>query len=246
MNTPSPPKLPVSVAANPRLSSWLEFSADGHVTVSPGKVEIGQGIVTALAQIAADELDVDISRVRMHRASTASSPNEGVTSGSLSIQQSGRALRHVCAEVRRIFLEKASDRLGADIDALGVEDGTIRGPGNISTSYWELAAEISLDREATANVTPKAPTRRALAGSSVQRIDIPDKVYAQPRFIQDCALPSTLHGRVLRPEVSRARLVELKEDGARAVAGLVAVVRDGSFAGVVCESEHARSEERRV
>src|SRR3954454_7876407 len=113
------PKLPISLAANPKLSSWLKFS-EGKVTVSPGKVEIGQGIVTALAQIAADELDVDISRVRMHRASTVSSPNEGVTSGSLSIQQSGRALRHVCAEVRRIFLEKASDRLSTDIDALGI------------------------------------------------------------------------------------------------------------------------------
>src|SRR5580765_7128112 len=109
--------LPGSLAANPNLSSWVRFTADGTVALSPGKVEIGQGIVTALAQIAADELDVDISRVRMHRASTASSPNEGVTSGSLSIQQSGRALRHVCAEVRRIFLQKASDRLGTDINA---------------------------------------------------------------------------------------------------------------------------------
>jgi CO/xanthine dehydrogenase Mo-binding subunit len=239
MNTPSPPKLPVSLAANPRLSSWLKFSADGHVVVSPGKVEIGQGIVTALAQIAADELDIDISRVRMHRASTASSPNEGVTSGSLSIQQSGRALRHACAEVRRIFLQKASDRLGTEIDALRIEDGTIRGPGNVSTSFWELAGDVSLDREATADVTPKAVARRALAGSSVQRIDIRDKVFAQARFIQDCAPPGTLHGRVLRPEVSRAKLVELKENGARAVAGFVAIARDGSFAGVVCETEHA-------
>src|SRR4029453_10486389 len=129
MNPPSPPKLPVSLAANPRLSSWLKFSTDGHVTVSPGKVEIGQGIVTALAQIAADELDVDISRVRMQRASTASSPDEGVTSGSLSIQQSGSAIRHFCAEFRRIFLEKAADRLGAAIAALKIEDGTIKGPG---------------------------------------------------------------------------------------------------------------------
>src|SRR5260221_7149378 len=122
---PSPPKLPVSLAANPRLSSWIRFSPEGHVTVSPGKVEIGQGIVTALAQIAADELDVDIGHVQMVRASTAGSPNEGVTSGSLSVQQSGRALRHVCAEVRQIFLELASERLGAGIDTLGIEDGTI-------------------------------------------------------------------------------------------------------------------------
>src|SRR5437868_13884606 len=137
MNTPSPPKLPVSLAANPRLSSWLKFSSDGLVTVSPGKVEIGQGIVTALAQIAADELDVDIARVQMVRASTAASPNEGVTSGSLSIQQSGRALRHVCAEVRQRFLVAASERLGVDVSLLDVEDGMISGPGNVRTSYWE-------------------------------------------------------------------------------------------------------------
>ena len=96
-------KLPPSLAANPILSSWISISAEGHVVVSPGKVEIGQGIVTALAQIAADELDLELGRVRMVRATTAGSPNEGVTSGSLSVQQSGRAVRHVCAEVRQIF-----------------------------------------------------------------------------------------------------------------------------------------------
>src|SRR6201994_1412307 len=139
------PALPFSLAANPRLSSWIKFAADGQVTVSPGKVEIGQGIVTALAQIAADELDVDIARVRMVRASTAASPNEGVTSGSLSIQHSGRALRHACAEIRQLFLAAASERLGIDASALDISDGTIIGPGNIRTSYWELADEVSLD-----------------------------------------------------------------------------------------------------
>src|SRR3954466_11280646 len=163
--SPSPPKLPVSLAANPKLSSWLRFFAEGEVTVSPGKVEIGQGIVTALAQIAADELDIDISRVQMVRASTATSPNEGVPSGSLSVQQSGRALRHACAEVRQIFLRLASERLGVGIDALDVEDGAISGPGNIATSYWELADEISLDRDATPDVKPKPVARRALAGT---------------------------------------------------------------------------------
>src|SRR5271169_1123692 len=128
------PKLPVSLAANPRLSSWVKFSAKGHLTLSPGKVEIGQGIVTALAQIAADELDVDIGRVQMVRASTAGSPNEGITSGSLSVQQSGRAIRHVCAEIRQIFLRLASERLGVDIAALDISDGTISGPGNVRTS----------------------------------------------------------------------------------------------------------------
>ncbi|MBR0713008.1 molybdopterin cofactor-binding domain-containing protein [Bradyrhizobium liaoningense] len=238
MSTPSPaPKLPVSLAANPRLSSWVSFARDGRVTISPGKVEIGQGIVTALAQIAADELDVDISRIEMIRASTAASPNEGVTSGSLSIQQSGRALRQVCAEVRQIFVATAANRLGVDQSALGIEDGTILGPGNVRTSYWELASDVSLDRDATASVAAKPIAARSVAGHSVQRIDIPDKVFARPRFIHDSPLAGMLHGRVLRPEISGAKLVALDEEAARRVAGLVAIVRDGSFAGVVSETE---------
>ncbi|SDI24639.1 CO or xanthine dehydrogenase, Mo-binding subunit [Bradyrhizobium sp. Rc2d] len=240
MSVPPPaPKLPVSLAANPKLSSWVRFTSEGRVAISPGKVEIGQGIVTALAQIAADELDVDIGRIEMIRASTAMSPNEGVTSGSLSIQQSGRALRQACAEVRRRFLAAASERLGVDAALLGIDDGTISGPGNVRTSYWELAGEVSLDHDATASATAKSTAERALAGHSVQRVDIPDKVFARPRFIHDCGLPGLLHGRVLRPEVSGAKLIAFNEEAARAVPGLVAIVRDGSFAGVVADGEAA-------
>src|SRR5947209_5185460 len=239
-SSPAPAqKLPPSLAANPTLSSWLRFSAEGYVTVSPGKVEIGQGIVTALAQIAADEFDIDLGRVRMTRATTAGSPNEGVTSGSLSVQQSGRAVRQVCAEVRHIFLAAAADRLGVGIDALEISDGEISGPGNVRTSYWELAGEVSLDRQASSGAAPKLSTRRALAGNSVPRVDIPDKVFAQPRFIHDQPLQAMLHGRVLRPEIPAAKLLRLQESGARAVAGLVTIVRDGNFAGVVSETEDA-------
>src|SRR5579864_3371724 len=154
MTKPAAPSLPPSLAANPKLSSWINFAADGKVTVSPGKVEIGQGIVTALAQIAADELDVDIARVQMVRASTAGSPNEGVTSGSLSVQQSGRAIRQACAEIRQIFLSAAAERLGVEAGVLDIVDGTISGPGNVSTSYWELAGEVSLDRDAAPGAVP--------------------------------------------------------------------------------------------
>jgi CO/xanthine dehydrogenase Mo-binding subunit len=232
------PKLPVSLSINPKLSSWVKFESGGQVTVSPGKVEIGQGIVTALAQIAADELDVDLSRVRMVRATTAGSPNEGVTSGSLSIQQSGRALRQACAEIRRIFIAAAADRLGVEGSALDISDGTISGPGNVRTSYWELAEEVSLDCDASMKAAPKPIAKRALAGHSLERLDIPDKVFAHPRFIHDIALPGMLHGRVLRPEAARATLLDLKEDAAREIPGLTAIVRDGSFAGVVCDTEH--------
>ncbi|TYL91788.1 xanthine dehydrogenase family protein molybdopterin-binding subunit [Bradyrhizobium rifense] len=233
------PKLPVSLAANPRLSSWVKFTGEGRVAISPGKVEIGQGIVTALAQIAADELDVEIGRIEMIRASTAASPNEGVTSGSLSIQQSGRALRHACAEARQRFLAAASERLGVDAALLAVEDGTISGPGNVRTSYWELAGDVSLDHDAIAGIVAKSSATRSIAGHSVQRVDIPDKVFARPRFIHDHALQGLVHGRVLRLDVSGARLIALDQGAARAVSGLVAIVRDGGFAGVVADSEAA-------
>jgi CO/xanthine dehydrogenase Mo-binding subunit len=238
MTSPAP-KLPVSLAANPRLSSWVRFTDEGGVAISPGKVEIGQGIVTALAQIAADELDVDISKVEMIRASTASSPNEGVTSGSLSIQQSGRALRHACAEVRQRFLLAASERLGVDASLLAIDDGTISGPGNVRTSYWELAGDVSLDHDATAGAAAKGAATRVVAGRSVPRVDIPDKIFARPRFIHDSSLPGLLHGRALRPDISGARLTGLDEEAARAVPGLVAIVRDGGFAGVIADNEAA-------
>src|SRR5260370_5297151 len=177
---------------------------------------MGTGTSTPRAHTAADERDVDIGRVQMVRPSTAASPNEGVPSGSLSVQQSGRAIRHTCAEIRQIFLDAASDRLGVGIDALVVKDGTIPGPGNESTSYWELAGEVSLDRDATPGAKPKPSTQRTLAGSSIRRVDIPDKGFGHPRFIHDFALPGMVHGRVLRPQLSAAKLVNLSQDHARA------------------------------
>ncbi|HEX8168403.1 MAG TPA: molybdopterin cofactor-binding domain-containing protein [Beijerinckiaceae bacterium] len=230
---------PGNLKANPRLARWLKLSPEGFVAVSPGKVEIGQGILTALAQIAADELDVDLSRVHLVPASTALSPNEGVTSGSLSVQDCGLAVRFVCAEARAIFLAAAAQRLGVPEDALAVEDGTISGPGNARTSYWELAEEVSLDRDATCAAAPKEAAARRLAGTPVPRLDIPDKVFGIPRFIHDLTLPGMLHGRVLRPEAPRATLAALDEVAARAVPGFVALVRDGDFSGVVAETEEA-------
>jgi nicotinate dehydrogenase subunit B len=230
-------ELPINLAANPRLSRWLRFDAAGFVEVSPGKIEIGQGIVTALAQIAADELDVSLERVRMRPVSTAASPNEGTTSGSLSVEQSGSAVRHAAAEARAIYLKSAAERLGVPSDSLSVEDGTIIGPGNLRTSYWELANPALLEREASAQVRVKPPAARRIAGTAVPRLDFPDKVFGRPRFVHDLSLPGMIHGRVLKPAAPGARLLSLPDVGA--VAGLIAVVRDGSFAGVLTETEAA-------
>jgi nicotinate dehydrogenase subunit B len=231
----SPP--PGSLRVNRRLSQWLKFHADGYVEVFSGKVEIGQGILTALAQIAAEELDVSFAQVRMLPASTARSPDEAITSGSLSVQESGTALRHACAEARAIYLQAAAVRLGAAIESLTVDSGNIASANGAQTSYWELADDTLLDREATGQVAPKPASAHRIVGAPIARLDLADKIFGRPCFIHDLELPRMLYGRVLRPPSADATLIDVDEAKVRELAGVVGVVRDGSFIGVLAESE---------
>jgi CO/xanthine dehydrogenase Mo-binding subunit len=229
--------LPTGLRETPRLDRWLEVSPEGHVTLSPGKVEIGQGILTVLVQICADELDIAPERVRLVPAGTALSPNEGVTSGSLSVSNCGQSVRRVTAQVRGLFLAEAARRFSVAPEALSIEDGVIAGPGNLATSYWELAGSVSLACEADPAIAPKPPEQRRLAGRSTPRIDIPGKVFATRPFIHDLAMPGLLHGRVLRPPRPGAALDAFDEARLAGLPGLRALVRDGSVLGVVCETE---------
>jgi CO/xanthine dehydrogenase Mo-binding subunit len=240
---PAPPPLPATLAANPVLSAWLDFSHPGVVTIFTGKVEYGQGVWTALAQVAAEELDVDLRRVRVAPVSTATSPDEGVTSGSRSIEESGSALRQACAQARHLFLAAAADRLGAGAGALGVMDGEITtDAGGTGLTYWSLAGQAGpaggglLDQKAGDPEPVKAPGRWSVAGRSAARLDIPDKVTGRPRFLHDLVLPGMLYGRVVRPPAPAASLAGL---GDPPLPGGVVTVRDGSFLGVVAPSDRA-------
>ncbi len=229
--------LPPSLAANPRLGDWLRVLPGGVVEVRSGKVELGQGVLTALAQVAAEELDVDVARVRMVAAVTGISPDEGATAGSLSIQHSGAALRVACAEARTIYLSVAAGRWDMPVGALTVRDGTIAAPDGRTTSYWELADDRLLDRPATGLAGPKAVPDYRIVGTSVPRVDLPDKLAPRPRFIHDMALDGMLYGRVIRPPSRGATLLDVRAEPARALPGVVTVVRDGSFLGVIAERE---------
>ncbi|HYF07029.1 MAG TPA: molybdopterin cofactor-binding domain-containing protein [Acetobacteraceae bacterium] len=229
------PKLPGSLQVNRRLDRWLRFHAEGLVTITPGKVELGQGILTALAQIAADELDVALARIRVQPASTPDSPNEAVTSGSLSVQESGMALRYACADARAIFLSVVAQKTGVPAEAIRVVDGQFLGPNGPIGSYWALADERLLDCEASSDAKPRAAARRRVAGTPAPRLDLPDKVFGRARFVHDLRLPAMLHARVVRPPARKARLMALK-DGA--LPGDARVVRDGSFLAVLASREH--------
>ncbi|OBI44786.1 molybdopterin cofactor-binding domain-containing protein [Mycobacterium sp. E796] len=229
--------LPESLLANPVLGEWVRIGPDGVVEVRSGKVELGQGVLTALAQIAAEELDVDIARVRMTAAATDRSPDEGFTAGSRSIQQSGAALRQACAEARAVYVEAAAAKLAVPPDELDVDDGEITGPHGVATSYWELADDALLDRAATGAAAPKPESTYAVVGTDVARLDLPDKLTGRPRYLHDLVLDGQLYGRVVRPPSRGATLRDVDTGPTQAMPGVLTVVRDGEFLGVIAERE---------
>jgi len=234
----TPAKLPGSLNANRRLDRWLRFNPDRTVTIYTGKVEIGQGIVTAMAQIAAEELDVTLEQVRMVSGDTALTPDEGHTSGSRSIDEGGSALRYACAEARHLLLKAAAQRLDIPADKLSVENGVIAGFDRIrKLSYWELPHAELLDREATAAVQPKPAARHTIVGANAARLDIPAKATGAPRFVHDLELPGMLFGRVVRPPSYNAQLQSFDAEAVRKLPGVIAVVCDGNFIGVVAARE---------
>ena len=228
--------LPKSLQDTPSLDRWIAFPRPGEVGLSVGKVEIGQGIVTALAQIAAEELDVAFSRLRVISGDTDAAPDEGMTTGSLSIEVSGAAVRIAAAEVRALFLAEAARRLNCAAADLAVDDGTILRDGTATgLDYWTLAPAVPLDRPATGRVAPRPPSAQHISEISAQRIDLPEKLRGGG-FLHDLALPGMLHARVLRQPRPDARLAGLDEPAiARAGATLF---RCGNFAAVIAPAEH--------
>ncbi|HKU71473.1 MAG TPA: molybdopterin cofactor-binding domain-containing protein [Burkholderiales bacterium] len=233
----APKKLPGNLNTNRRLDRWLRINRDGTVTAFPGKVEIGQGILTALAQIVAEELDVALERVRLEPASTAYSPDEGMTSGSQSITDGGAALRYAAAEVRDLLLQLAAKRFGTTIEQLSVSDGVIRSRSGPSVTYWELVTDDLLAREATADIAPKPASQHTIIGKPMPRRDIPAKVSGAPSYVHDFELPGMLHGRVARPPSYQSKLISFDDSEVRAMPGVKTVVRDGNFLGVIAERE---------
>jgi nicotinate dehydrogenase subunit B len=221
------------------LDDWLAIEPDNTVTAFSGKVELGTGVRTALAQIVAEELDLPLERVRMVMGDTELTPDEGYTAGSMTISGSGTALRQAAAEARQAMLAMAAERLDVEPDELSVREGVIsveKDPER-SVTYAELMAGRLFELQVTSRAPLKPPESYRIVGTSTPREDLPRKVAGQPSFIQDVRVPGMLHARLVRPPSPGAVLVALDESSVKDVPGLVKVVQRGNFIGVVAERE---------
>jgi nicotinate dehydrogenase subunit B len=233
------PTLPPPLAANPRLDQWVGFPSSGHVTVSTGRVEIGQGVLTAMLQIAAEELDVAPDRILLQTGDTDLTPNEGYTAGSQSIQFGGVALRMACAEVRALFLDHAAANFAYSRPDLSVHDGTITHRGEpTGHSYWSLAGAVDLGRQATGQPATKSVRDYRVVGQSAPRLDLAAKVFGEPVFAHDMALDGMVHARVVRQLRRDATIASVDEAALRRAAkGPIEFVRDGNFLAILGADE---------
>ena len=229
--------LPGSLAHHPDLDDWIRLRPDRGVDVYTGKVELGQGITTSLSQVVAEELDVDITRIRIHTADTETSLDEGSTAGSMSMEMSGGALRQAAAEFRYQLLAIAAEEFECDQEDLEVSDGMVQHPASGSgKDYWDLLPEGRLGMAATGVAVPKPPVAYSVVGQPVTRVDMESRVRGEPVFLQDMVLPNTLHARVVRGPVAQASLERVDTTGLNLPDG-VRLVRDGSFLAVMGEDE---------
>ena len=222
-----------------QLDDRIAIERDGTVRVFSGKVELGTGVRTALAQIVAEELDVPFARVQLVMGDTALTPDEGYTAGSQTIKVGGGALRHAAAEARSALLMMASDRLDAALDELSVRDGVImvgHHPDR-AISYAELMGGRRFERAVSGQAPLKRPQEYRIVGTSVPRVDLPGKLTGGQSFVQDLRIPGMLHARVVRPPSAAADFVSLDEGSVRDVPGLVKIVQRGNYLAVVAERE---------
>ena len=216
----------------PQLDSWIRVGADGSITVFTGKAELGQGVKTAILQIASEQLAVDMKAINIVTADTALTPNEGYTAGSNSMKDSGTAVLNAAAQAREILLAEGAKRLGASVTA---QSGAAVTADGRRIAYAQLVEGKTLSVRAAPE--SKLITARRVMGKSIPRVDIPAKVTGGVAYVHDLRLPDMVHARVVRPPSPGAQLKSVNTDAVAKMAGVQKIVRDGNFLAVVAGRE---------
>jgi CO/xanthine dehydrogenase Mo-binding subunit len=232
---------PVDKSVSPdEVGGFISIDARGQVTIYSGKVELGTGAVTAIAQIAAEELCVALDRVTMIQGDTQLTPNQGPTYASLTIQDGGMQIRRAAATARNALLQRAADKLKVAKDTLTARDGVVTSrTGGDKLSYPQLIGEQQLAMKIDPAATLKDPKDYTIVGTSVPRRDIPAKIFGTFNFVQDHKLPGMLHARVVHPAGVRSTLQSFDDTACRKIKGYVRAVRKGNLLAVVATNEWA-------
>jgi len=230
----------VKTVSASEVDGFLAIGADGTVTVYSGKVELGTGVRTALLQIAAEELDVPLERMKMVEGDTLLTPDQGATTSSVSISRGGVEIRRAAATARAALVNEAAKVLGVPAEQLTTQNGAVvsRSDGR-SVPYSRLVGGRNFSLKVDAKARVKDPTTYRLVGKPVPRVDIPEKVAGTFVFMHDYRVPGMLHARVIRPPTMRGRLTGLDDTAARKIPGYVGTVRKNDFLAVVAREEWA-------
>jgi CO/xanthine dehydrogenase Mo-binding subunit len=234
------PELPRSLRRYPTIDAWLRVLDDGKVQILTGKMELGQGIRTAIAQVAAEELNLKMENVVVILAETGRTPNEGYTAGSGSIEGSAMSVRYAAAYAKQRLLALAAAELQVSVGQLQTASGTVQTKdGTHKLTFLEILKGRELKDEIHMPVALKPRNNYYLVGKAISRADIGRMVRGEPVYVQDLRFPGMVHARTIRPPVYGAKLIEIDQEAVkRKVPGLLKIVVNGSFLGVIAKDEY--------
>jgi nicotinate dehydrogenase subunit B len=222
------------------LDSWLSIDATGHVTAYTGRAELGQGMATAQTQLVAEELSVPMSRVTLVQCDTALTPDQGTSSGSMAhpVNFNDGNLALAGATAREALFEMAATRLGVAVDQLTAADGVINPLGDASRSvtYGDLIGDRRFSMALKPEAKRKPPSAWSVLGTSVPRLDLPELVTGRFEFVDNVRVPDMVHGRVVRPPAVGAKVVSVDESSVAGLPGVLKVVVQNDFVGIVAET----------
>ncbi len=232
------------------LDAWIAVLPDGRVNAFFGKMDMGQSLEVAIAQIVADELDVAVDRVDVLMGDTATSCNQGGASGSTGIFSGARPLRNAAAEARRILVAGAAQRLGIAADRLTVADGIVSSlddparavsyaeliGGKYFNSQVEWNKQVGNAMDVKGQAKPKSPSEYKVVGKPIPRRDVEGKVFGTTDFVTDIRVPRMLPARMIRPPKAACAIAKLDAASIKSIKG-ARVIRDAEFLAVVAETE---------
>lgn len=230
-------ELPSSLRRHPAINAWLQILEDGTIRILTGKMELGQGLSTAILQVAGEELNTDPASLQLVLAETGTTPNEGYTAGSRSMETSAMSVRYAAAAARQKLIELAARKKSIAPDQLTMEDGMVIA-GNQKFLLNDLLQGEQLEDEVKLPVRLKSRQKYSWVGKPVKNPRLQEMVHGSYQYVQDLKFDGMLYGQVIRPNGYNSKIKSIDSNVIARIPGVVKLIHDGDFVGVVAESTY--------